>query len=150
MNAQLTNVADVRAFALAGNATLTLRSKVSGNRFTYRIRRPGDDRPHFVSLLNGSDNEGSYEYLGTIINDSYGHGRKSKITADAMSAKAFDWFWLAMRKNIMPIALEIWHEGRCGRCGRKLTVPESIASGIGPECAKRGGLKSPAEAMSNY
>ena len=32
--------------------------------------------------------------------------------------------------------LEVWHEGRCGRCNRALTVPESIASGIGPECAK--------------
>ena len=27
-----------------------------------------------------------------------------------------------------------WHEGRCGRCGRKLTVPESIEAGYGPEC----------------
>lgn len=32
---------------------------------------------------------------------------------------------------------EVWHEGRCGRCGRKLTVPESIETGIGPDCAKR-------------
>jgi len=33
--------------------------------------------------------------------------------------------------------LEIWHEGRCGRCNRKLTVPASIALGIGPECGQR-------------
>lgn len=25
--------------------------------------------------------------------------------------------------------------GRCGRCGRRLTDPESIRRGIGPECA---------------
>lgn len=31
--------------------------------------------------------------------------------------------------------VEVWHEGKCCRCGRKLTVPESIESGIGPECA---------------
>jgi hypothetical protein len=30
--------------------------------------------------------------------------------------------------------LEVWHEGRCGRCGRALTVPESVERGIGPEC----------------
>lgn len=29
-------------------------------------------------------------------------------------------------------------EGACGRCGRKLTVPGSIASGIGPTCAEKG------------
>lgn len=31
--------------------------------------------------------------------------------------------------------LQVWHEGRCGRCGRKLTVPSSIETGLGPECA---------------
>ena len=35
----------------------------------------------------------------------------------------------------MPANVEINHEGRCGRCGRALTVPESVASGIGPESA---------------
>lgn len=29
-------------------------------------------------------------------------------------------------------------EGRCLRCNRKLTHPESIEAGIGPECAGRG------------
>lgn len=31
--------------------------------------------------------------------------------------------------------VEVWHAGSCCRCGRKLTVPSSIESGIGPECA---------------
>lgn len=35
--------------------------------------------------------------------------------------------------------VEVWHEGSCGRCGRKLTVPESIANGLGPECAEKVG-----------
>jgi len=30
----------------------------------------------------------------------------------------------------------VFHEGACGRCGRTLTVPESIASGFGPECIR--------------
>lgn len=30
--------------------------------------------------------------------------------------------------------------GRCWRCNRKLTVPSSIESGIGPECASKIGL----------
>jgi hypothetical protein len=41
----------------------------------------------------------------------------------------------------MPDGVVIWHEGRCGRCGRRLTVPESIESGYGPECiGKIGGV----------
>jgi hypothetical protein len=35
---------------------------------------------------------------------------------------------------------EVYHEGRCGRCNRKLTVPESIETGLGPECASKLGL----------
>lgn len=39
------------------------------------------------------------------------------------------------------LCVEIWHEGKCGRCGRQLTVPESIESGFGPECVKMIGSK---------
>jgi hypothetical protein len=39
-------------------------------------------------------------------------------------------------KNNLPNFIEIWHEGRCGKCGRTLTVPDSIANGLGPECIK--------------
>ena len=31
----------------------------------------------------------------------------------------------------------VHHEGKCGCCGRSLTVPESIKRGIGPECWSR-------------
>jgi hypothetical protein len=37
----------------------------------------------------------------------------------------------------LPKGLKVHHEGRCCRCGRKLTVPESIETGLGPECASR-------------
>lgn len=135
---QLQTAADCKAFALAGNATLTLKSKKTGTRFTYRVRQPDEDKPHFVGLLSGPDNEASYTFLGTIFSSGeYRHGARSTLQHDAPSARAFSWFWDAMSHNVLPEQLEVWHEGRCGRCGRKLTVPESIANGLGPECAKR-------------
>jgi hypothetical protein len=30
--------------------------------------------------------------------------------------------------------LIVHHENHCGRCGRTLTVPESVERGIGPDC----------------
>ena len=33
--------------------------------------------------------------------------------------------------------IELWHEGRCGKCGRVLTVPTSISTGFGPDCLRR-------------
>jgi hypothetical protein len=53
--------------------------------------------------------------------------------ADAMVTIAFGWAWRHPDSD----KLEVWHEGRCGRCGRRLTVPESIESGLGPECATK-------------
>lgn len=137
---RLTTMEDVREYAFAGNATMTLVSVRTGARFTYRVRRPGPDTPWFVSLLRGQDNENDYQFMGTIFKHTandyvYRHSFKSKIGASAPSARAFEWFFNRVRDGRMPESLEVWHEGHCGRCGRKLTVPESLARGIGPECA---------------
>lgn len=128
-----------RSFILGGNATFTLVSKGTGARFTYKVRKPSEKSPHFVSLMNGPDNENSYAFLGSIFNGSvYAHGRKSSIGSDAPSAKGFVWLWNNLaNKDVCPSVAEFHHEGRCCCCGRKLTTPESITAGIGPECAKR-------------
>ena len=47
-----------------------------------------------------------------------------------MASKAFDFFF---RSSSIHPELVVRHEARCGRT---LTVPESIERGIGPECIK--------------
>ena len=94
-----------------------------------------DDKPWFVQLLTGSDNESDYTFFGTIFADgSFRLSRKSPIGPDAPSVKGFDWIWRHLQAGNLPETVEVHHEGRCGRCGRALTVPESIESGFGPEC----------------
>jgi len=131
------------AFMTAGNATVTLVSTKTGNRFTYKFRKAEDTPTIFISLLNGPDNESDYRYLGRLA-DRLWIGRRTPkpgdISPEAPSAKALAWVWERLNRNELPDVLEIWHEGRCGRCNRKLTVPASIASGIGPECAQKSGL----------
>lgn len=128
-----------KTFALAGNATFTVVSKKSGTRFTFKVEQPKETTPHFVSVLTGPQNESDYTFLGSIFDRSiFAHGTKSKIKRDAPSAQAFNWLWNKLRQeDKAPESCEIHHEGTCCRCGRKLTTPESITSGIGPECAKR-------------
>jgi len=97
----------------------------------------------FVKLLTGSDNENSYSYLGNLRlapHPRYEHGRKSAIGEDAPGAKAIGWYLAKLLGNAPTHGVEVWHEGRCGRCGLKLTVPESVARGIGPDCAEKMGL----------
>jgi len=129
-----------KQFITAGNATFTTTSKRTGQRFTYKVRQPKADAPHFVSLLSGPDNESDYQFLGTIFPDGkYFHGRKSRISPSAPSAVAFAWLWENINRD-MSKAVEIHHEGKCCRCGRKLTVPRSVELGCGPECAEHFGI----------
>jgi len=61
----------------------------------------------------------------------------SDVPADDMKAKVFDWLWAFYLCPVKPLPAQVqfWHEGRCGRCNRRLTVPESITLGFGPDCA---------------
>lgn len=133
---RMTDASAVCEFCLAGNARITLVSMKSGHRYTYRVKASKDGAVHFVSVLTGSDNEASYSYAGIIKNRSFKRTAKSRIAADAPSMIAFMWAWERLEAGVMPTQLEVWHEGRCGRCGRALTVPESIERGIGPDCAQ--------------
>jgi hypothetical protein len=97
----------------------------------------------------------------------YRHGRKSRVAEDAPSSKGIAWFIRHLNKLIVLRAelegadmfrkpeieasilkvestlnkLLYYHQGKCGRCARKLTVPESIINGIGPVCAEKTGEK---------
>lgn len=138
LTGQLATAQAARDYILGGNAYFTLRSKKTGTRFTYHANAPENDGGiRFLAVLTGPENESDYVYFGYIRGAIFHHGRKSTITADAPSVAAFRWAWGHLDRGMLPAALEIWHDGRCGMCGRKLTVPESVASGFGPECIQR-------------
>lgn len=127
-------------FMIAGNAYFTLRSQKTGTRYTFRAHQSTDKSVLFISTLWGSDNTGDYAYVGIVKDGEFKLTRKSKFNADSPQVKAFSWALShIMGADRIPDVLEFWHEGRCGRCARKLTVPESIASGFGPECIKHVG-----------
>jgi len=137
-NGQFDSAEAALGFMMAGNATVTLVSTRTQARFTYRVRASDDGAVHFVGLLNGPDNESQYAYIGYVKRGVYFHGgAKARVARDAASCKAFAWAFMMLSRGELPDTLEVWHEGKCGRCARKLTVPESIASGFGPECAGR-------------
>jgi hypothetical protein len=54
---------------------------------------------------------------------------------------AFPWMWwrIVDKGLVLPADIEVWHEGNCRRCRRKLTVPASIELGLGPNCATEVG-----------
>jgi hypothetical protein len=152
---------NITTFILAGKATFTLQGKEA--RFTYRVSRKeaepgsryGNAPTYFVGLLSGPDNTADYRYVG-ILDTATGYvrlTRNSKLAPSAPSVKALHWalpkVWAGAA---MPPSFSIHHEGRCGRCGRELTVPESVETGIGPDCAEQMGIaqvtKAEAQALA--
>ncbi len=123
-------------YMTAGNAKVTIENTTTGNRVTYHVKKSDDGKRFYVSVLVAPDNELSYTFLGTIFVDNmrFFHGKKSRISRDAQSARVFAWAWSKIQKGTLPPQVEVHHSGYCGRCGRPLTVPESIRAGIGPIC----------------
>ena len=140
MKEAITNHSDVTKYVFGGKGTCTIESKVTGGRFTYKMKRPKGERkengPIFIYVLTGNDNTNDYTFAGTLWPQfGYNHSKKSRIGEDAQSVKAFRWFISNVEKSLEKA--NFYHEGKCCMCGRKLTVPESIKNGIGPECAKK-------------
>lgn len=136
----------VKKFVLAGHALFTLVSKVSGVRYTYKVSKAKGKEMFFVGYLTGPNNEADYKYLGVLRPYSHPFERLEFVTTKASPPKSkvmegFNWFLRRLvRGAIWQEQMEFYHAGHCGRCGRTLTVPESIEMGIGPECmSKMGG-----------
>ena len=128
------NSLDIKNFVFAGKAIFTILNSLTGNRFTFKVKKAKDKELYFVSVLTGYNNDSDYQYIGFIQNNSFNYGKKSKIGEEAMSIKTFKWFFVNI--NTLPTIVEVFHKGNCGKCGNTLTTPESIKIGIGPFCLR--------------
>lgn len=132
-------------FVLAGEATFTIASP-DGKHRTYRVEHvAGTDRwpeAYFVKTLVGPDNTSDYAYLGKLdtFTGQVSTTSKSKSWEGTMRLRLLNRvlarIWCADHAAYEKHGYKVHHMGKCGRCGRALTVPASIESGIGPECAK--------------
>jgi hypothetical protein len=134
----------LRDFIFAGNATFTILNESTKNRFTYKIKYNENRKVFYISVMTGTSNTRSFTYLGTYFpfNGIYRRSNYSDISRQDTSAKALVWFFSRYinYQNKYP-SIKVFHEDKCGRCGRKLTTPESVKSGFGPECTKLMGIK---------
>lgn len=132
----------IKPFVLGGNAIITVESGKTGRYFTYKIKRSeNDSNLYFIKNLRGSDNQNDqvYVYVGCffadtknfVVEKSY---RNKEVSSWPTSIRAIR--YLFNNLDDVPYMLHVYHEGRCCRCGRTLTTPESIRKGIGPECER--------------
>jgi hypothetical protein len=143
------NQAEAVQFMLAGNATFTVVSRATGTRFTYKVSRRDENSPWWrVGLLTGPNNDTDYRYIGSVGWDRanfpaprFFPPRGTNLRDAPASTRGFAWVLEAAATcdGRWTDAVEFHHAGRCGRCGRTLTTPESVEAGFGPECITRLG-----------
>lgn len=159
---KLTSLVDIRNYILAGDARFTLVSNKSNERKTFRVREAGTKEQllapptaWYVDLLVGSDNGRDYKYLAFLFTKTTGpeqlRGLDVRQNKERWGNESFEAFgWLVRQLNGLQGATnddldvldhrfnqlaEVYHLGTCGKCGRDLTTPESVARGLGPVCA---------------
>lgn len=129
-------------FFLGGKAIFTVQNTQSGEHRTYKIRksRPNPAYPNpawFISQMTGTDNESHYSNVGKI-NTTTGAITLTRISQFAEGSSQLAVARWICRKIFLNKTIgdntEVRHAGKCGRCGRTLTTPESLDRGIGPEC----------------
>lgn len=108
------------------------RHTPTGRIISFRIDAPERGEYHPVRALNAV---GKWALYGWILPDGgilhRGHWQDA-VLDDALR-----------RAALSPQFAQMGYEGyasrtgRCARCGKRLTDPESVARGIGPECAKQ-------------
>lgn len=124
---------DALSFILGGNAVFTITFR-DGKRFTYKVLEDYKDKNKFkVHVLYGPDNTSNYKFFGYVEVADGVPVFESRSTYD--HAKYFSLTFMNLCIGMETPGMEIYHSGRCCKCGRLLTVPESILAGIGPECA---------------
>lgn len=135
---RISNYHDIVRFLFAGYATFTLLDTRINERITYFVKQAEDNGKKkdmwFVSARVGMD----FLYFGYIDKDKkFNWAKTPKLSKDDLRAKYFLAFLIRVNQEQVPNFIEFWHEGICGKCGRHLTVPESINNGLGPVCRKR-------------
>jgi len=135
-----------RNFIFAGRSIFTLENNETGNYLTFRIKqmkRHGQpvSGQFTVECKNLGDKTYGYRVLGFVNTEA----RRFKLRwHDRQDVGVVTWMWLL--KNLGRLEdftkLAIYHEGHCCKCGLPLTVPQSIDSGIGPECQRKMYAKS--------
>ncbi len=120
-------------FIFGGKSFVTFLNTKTDKRFTFKVVKHKKDDIFFVNVLTSPD---IYTFIGTVRSYFYKHSMKSNIPSESQSVKVFSYIINKLKSKNLPDFIEIYHDGRCGKCGRQLTVPSSVETGFGPECVK--------------
>lgn len=125
-------------FLLGGKCECIIRNTDTKNSFRFFIGVNSESKSRDMFFIHTyRDNKKVYAGFIRYSKDgiTYGQGNKGLLSENDIEIKALTY----VLKNALrlPNCVEVMHVGKCSRCGRKLTNPESISIGLGPECMKK-------------
>lgn len=137
------------AFMLAGKCQFILHSTKTKEDFkfalTKKISNSSTDKNkfiYFLSTLNGNKKD----YGGVVWYDEeaeqfrFGKGKTGNLDPNSLDVRSLIFVMNKLLRCETVQYLEVYHVGKCGCCGKTLTTPESILTGLGPTCAKKAGI----------
>lgn len=150
LEGKVINNKDALPFILAGKSEFTIQSNNTGKQFAFKMSKQKstasyEDSSEFVYFVSVLQNEKS-TYAGILLYNSktslfeYRRGSKGKIEVSDIRIKSLLYILNSLNIGKYDINVTIYHCGKCGRCGKKLTTPESILTGLGPSCSKLSGV----------
>lgn len=97
-----------------------------------------------VGFLTGADNENDYQFFGFLSNGrvSFWKSFSAKQTPERLRRIVRALEMISSDEKAAGKAYA-FKSGRCYRCNRHLTTPESIVAGIGADCAEKVGAARP-------
>lgn len=127
----------IRDFLLAGKCTCSIENTKTRNKYLFEVNaNKKNDKMFFIQSITGMGKiYGGYILIKEDGSLSYNQGPKGQITDDDMRIQAL--MYVLKNYDRLPPYVVVQHLGRCARCRRKLTDPDSIRRGLGPECAKK-------------
>lgn len=135
---------DVSVFDVAKhNGCVTIHNPLTGQHRTFRIETElNEESPlkgrRIVSLLVGPDNEADYVGFAFVEGGFVKVWKRFRATGGGKSDhERFANLLMFPRMFAEKRGLRYVIEGRCRKCNRKLTRVDSIATGLGPMCAKK-------------
>jgi hypothetical protein len=124
----------LRKFVLAGKALFTVLNQNTKHYNTFLIKKHKEQEVWYVYVLVRHN----YVCIGQL--DEF---KNLEVKEDGIlgitdeRVEFFKWFiseFLTQQNKYENI--KVYHHGNCGSCGKTLTKPDSIKSGIGPVCGK--------------
>jgi hypothetical protein len=134
------------------NGIYTIRNRSTGEHRTFRVKTQPDDSnfapgKRVVGLLIGPDNGSNYRRFAFVDDNGIHVWTKCRSTRPGRKSD-YEYYAMALWGLTSPNdneATRAWHQKydiqvakHCVRCNRLLTHPESLLTGIGPDCAGRG------------